>query len=85
MVPNFVQDFAKLTMTAIREFRWFFAGMAVFLALLVCWIIYLRYRLSKQMLENQFDLEKFRFEKQLLLESKAPQLLPNPAGETQEP
>jgi hypothetical protein len=85
MVPNFVRDFAKLSMTAIQEFRWFFAGAAIFLALLVVWIIYLRYRLSKQMLENQFNIEKFRVETQLLLESKTPQLLPNPASENNEP
>ena len=85
MVPNLVRDFAKLSLTAIQEFRWFFASTAVFLALLVIWIIYLRYRLSKQMLENQLNLEKFRVETQLLLESKAPQLLPNPASEHSEP
>jgi hypothetical protein len=84
IVPNFVQDFAKLSMTAIREFSWFFAGVAVFLALVVVWIIYLRYRLSRQMLENQLNLEKFRVEKQLLLESKPQQLLPNPGSETRE-
>jgi hypothetical protein len=85
MVPNLVQDFAHLGMTAIREYRWFFLGTAVFLALLVVWVIYLRYRLSKQMIENQFNLEKFRVETQLLLDSKAPQLLPKPVSETQEP
>jgi hypothetical protein len=85
MVPNLVEDFARLSLDAIREFRWFFAGAAVFLALLVVWIIYLRYRLSRQMLENQLDLEKFRVEKQLLLETKAPQLLPNPVNDFQEP
>jgi hypothetical protein len=84
IVPNFVQDFAKLSMTAIREFSWFFAGVAVFLALVVVWIIYLRYKLSKQMLENQLNLEKFRVEKQLLLESKPHQLLPNPGSDTRE-
>jgi len=83
MIPNFVQDFAHLSMTAIREFRWFFAGTALFLAALVVWIVYLRYQLSKQMLENQFNLEKFRVETQLLLESKAPQFLPNPMSDSQ--
>lgn len=85
MVPNLVQDFARLSLTAVREFQWFFVGVIGFLALLVIWIIYLRYKLSKQMLENQFNLEKFRVEKQLLLEAKSPQLLPNPASDTQEP
>jgi hypothetical protein len=85
MVPNFVHDFAKLSITAIQEFRWFFVGAAVFLALLVVWIIYLRYKLSKQMLDNQFNIDKFRVETQLLLESKAPQLLSNPVSENTEP
>jgi hypothetical protein len=84
IVPNFVEDFAKLSMSAIREFSWFFAGVAVFLALVVIWIIYLRYRLSKQMLENQLNLEKFKVEKQLLLEAKVPPLLPSPGTDTSE-
>jgi hypothetical protein len=84
MVPNLVQDFARLSLSTVREFRWFFAGTGVFLALLIVWIIYLRYRLSKQMLENQLDLEKFRVERQLLLEAKAPQLLPHPLNDSQE-
>jgi hypothetical protein len=85
MVPNFMHDFARHSMTAIREFQWFFGGMALFLALLVVWIIYLRYKLSKQMLENQLHLERFRVERQLLLESKPPELLPDPMSETHEP
>jgi len=84
MVPNLIEDFARLSLTAIREFQWFFLGAIIFLALLIVWIIYLRYRLSKQMLENQLNLEKFRVEKQLLLETKSPQLLPHPASDTQE-
>ena len=85
MVPNLVQDFAHLSLNAVREFHWFFLGMAVFLAGLVVWIIYLRYRLSKQMLDNQLDLEKFRVERQLLLEAKSPPLLPHPVNDVQEP
>lgn len=85
MVPNFMRDFAKVSMAAIQEFRWFFAATAVFLALLVVWIIYLRYKLSKQMLENQFNIEKFKVETQLLLESKSPRLLADSAGENREP
>ena len=84
MVPNLVRDFAQLGLNAVREFRWFFLGLAVFLAGLVVWIIYLRYRLSKQMLNNQLDLEKFRVEQQLLLAAKSPQLLPHPVNDVQE-
>lgn len=84
MVPNFLKDFATVSVAAIKEFQWFFLGLALFLAFLITWIIYLRYRLSKQMLENQLDLEKFRVEKQLLLESGSHPLLAGPVTETQE-
>jgi hypothetical protein len=84
MVPNFIQDFATVSIAAIKEFQWFFLGLALFVAFLIIWIVYLRYKLSKQMLENQLDLEKFRVEKQLLLETKTAQLLAAPVSETQE-
>jgi hypothetical protein len=85
IVPNFLQDFATVLMTAMREYKMFFLGSAIFLALLITWIIYLRYRLSRQMLENQLDLEKFRVERQLLIQRETPQLLPDPMNEAQEP
>ena len=73
------------SMTAIREYKWFFLGTAIFLALLITWIIYLRYKLSRQMLENQLDLEKFRVERQLLVQQEPAHLLPSPMNEAQEP
>jgi len=85
VVPNFLQDFASISMSAIREYKWFFVGTSVFLALLITWIIYLRYKISKQMLDNQLDLEKFRVEKQLLLQHDPSPLLPNTMNEAQEP
>jgi hypothetical protein len=84
IVPNFLQDFAKISMAAIREYRWFFLGTAVFLALLIIWMIYLRYRLSKKMLENQLELEKFRVERQLLIQKEPPALLTNQMSEANE-
>ena len=85
VVPNFLQDFASVTITAIREYKWFFLGTAIFLAMLITWMIYLRYKLSRQMLANQLDLEKFRVEKQLLLQHETPPLLPNTMNEAQDP
>lgn len=84
MVPNFLGDFVRISATAIREYKWFFLGSAVFLGLLLAWVIYLRYRLSRQMLENQLHIEKYRLEQQLLLEQRATPLLPNPVGDAQE-
>lgn len=84
MVPNFLGDFVRISATALREYKWFFLGSAVFLGLLLAWVIYLRYRLSRQMLENQLHIEKYRLEQQLLLEQRATPLLPNPVGDAQE-
>lgn len=85
IVPNFLQDFLRIAVAAIREYKMFFLGASIFLALLITWIIYLRYKLSRQMLNNQLDLEKFRFEKQLLIQSEPPPLLPDPMSEVHEP
>ncbi|NLI80691.1 MAG: hypothetical protein GX443_03250 [Deltaproteobacteria bacterium] len=84
MIPNFLGDFARIAAVAVRDYQWFFLGTAVFLGILILWVIYLRYRLSKQMLENQLHLEKYRLEQQLLLQRETPQLLPNPVSEAQE-
>ena len=75
MVPNFVGEFAKLSVKTIREFKWFFLGVCVFLGALICWVIYLRYKLSKQAIENEKDIEKYRLEIKLLEEKKDKQLL----------
>ena len=72
-------------MAAMREYRWLFVGTAIFLALIITWIIYLRYRLARQVLENQLHLEKFRVEQQLLVQRESPRLLSNPVNEAQEP
>ncbi len=84
MVPNFLGDFVRVSATAIREYKWFFLGSAIFLGLLLAWVIYLRYRLSRQMLENQLHIEKYRLEQQLLLEQRTTPLLPNAVGDAQE-
>lgn len=68
MIPNFVGDFGKMLLTVARENRWFVMGAACFVAAMIAWVIYLRYRLSRQMLDNQLNFEKFRLEKQLLLQ-----------------
>ncbi len=75
MVPNFVGEFAKLSVKTIKEFKWFFLGVSVFLGALICWVIYLRYKLSKQAIENEKDIEKYRLEIKLLEEKKDKQLL----------
>ena len=84
MVPNFLGDFFKISVVTIREFKWFFLGASMFIAFLVTWVIFLRYKLSKKMLENQLDIEKFRVEKQMLIQAESPRLLPGSINEAQE-
>lgn len=69
LVPDFMAAIARQILAFILQFKWFFLGLTVFAASLVVWIIYLRYKIQGKMMEHQVDLEKFRVEKQLLLES----------------
>ena len=62
----------------ISKYKWFFLGVFVFLASLFVWIIYLKYKISERMMDRQLDLEKFRVEKQLLLEQDNRLALPVP-------
>ncbi len=82
VVPNFLGDFAQGAVGLIREFRWFFLGAGIFTAVLVVWVIYLRYKLSKRMLDNQLDLEKYRV--QLITQDERPLLTTTPMSEVRE-
>jgi hypothetical protein len=84
IVPNFLGDLARISTTAIREYKWFFLGVSIFFALLTMWVIYLRYKLSREMLKNQSDLEKYRLEIQLLEYKKEQPLLPVTMNEAPE-
>ena len=85
IVPNFLGDIARVGMTAFREFKWFFVAAAAFLAAVILWVIYLRYRISQQMLRNQADLEKYRLKIELLEYKKSQALLPGSVNEAQDP
>jgi len=64
LVPEFLLNVVEIGVSAVREFTWVVVGLAVFLALIIMWVVYLRYRLSKYSLDNQFGLEKVRLEHQ---------------------
>jgi hypothetical protein len=85
IVPNFLGDIVRVTMTAFREFKYFFVAAAAFFAAVIVWVIYLRYRISQQVLRNQADLEKYRMKIELLEYKKSQALLPGPVNEAQEP
>jgi hypothetical protein len=75
MVPEFLLNLVEISITSFREFKWLFLGLGLFLVLLFMWVTYLRYRLSKHTLDNQFNLEKYRLQHQIPGPKEAP-LLP---------
>ncbi len=78
LVPDYVADAAGGLLATVVEFKWFFLGVCVFFASLVVWVILLRYRMSQRMMDRQMDLEKFRMEKQTMLEMKKLQTMALP-------
>ena len=66
LIPSFLGDVVRTCLAAVREYQLFFAGFSIFACAFLSWIVYLRYRLSKKMLDNRMEIEKFRIETQLL-------------------
>jgi hypothetical protein len=75
LIPSILGDMAKSFFGAVKDYPWFFVGVSTFAGGLLVWVIYLRYRLSRQMLENQVEIEKYRIEQQLLDRNPVPHLL----------
>jgi hypothetical protein len=79
LIPSILGDLVKSFFSSVKDYPWFFGGLAIFAGGLLVWVIYLRYRLSRQMLSNQMEIEKYRIERQLLEQSPAPPMLAAPA------
>lgn len=75
LIPSILGDMAQSLFNAVKEYPWFFMGVSGFVGGLLVWVIYLRYRLSKLMLTNQVEIEKYRIEKQILDQNSVPHLL----------
>ena len=75
LIPSILGDMAQSLFNAVKEYPWFFMGVSGFVGGLLVWVIYLRYRLSKLMLTNQVEIEKYRIEKQILDQNPVPHLL----------
>lgn len=67
MVPSFLGELVGLSAAALRDSGSLVGGVAVFLACFTLWIVYLRYRLSRRMMDYQYSLEKQRLEQQTQL------------------
>ncbi|MCU0587200.1 MAG: hypothetical protein MUF52_03505 [Syntrophobacteraceae bacterium] len=66
MVPSFLGELAVVSLSAIKESSWLLQSVAVFLAGFLLWVVYLRYRLSRRMMDYHFRLEQRRLERQPL-------------------
>jgi hypothetical protein len=75
LIPSILGDMATSFLGAVKDYPWFFIGASTFVGGLLVWIIYLRYRLSRQMLENQVEIEKYRIKQQMLDQNPVPHLL----------
>ncbi len=72
MVPNFLSELVEGGMNVIKENKWFALTPFVLLAVIALWIAYLRYRLSKRMMDHQFYLEKYRLDREAGIGDKLP-------------
>ncbi len=79
LIPSILSDMAKSFFGAVKDYPWFFIGASSFVGGLLVWVIYLRYRLSKQMLDNQVEIEKYRIKKQMIDQNPVPHLLTGPS------
>ncbi len=75
LIPSILGDMASSIFGAIKEYPLFFIGVSLFAGGLLVWVIYLRYKLSKQMLENQVHIEKYRIDRLMIEQNSVPQLL----------
>jgi hypothetical protein len=65
LIPDMVGNMARVSIDTVKEFKWFFLGVAMVAIGFLTWVIYLKYRLSQKFMEHQLELEKFKIEKQL--------------------
>jgi hypothetical protein len=60
MLPNFLAELVGLSINILRENKWFVLAPVIGLSAFIVWVVYLRYRLAKRMMDHQFTLERDR-------------------------
>lgn len=70
IVPNAVSEVTAKIILFLEQHPFFSAGLFLFIAGVILWTIYLRYRLSQEAVRCQFELAKMRLERRAL---KAPE------------
>jgi hypothetical protein len=81
LIPSFLGEVVGSCFAAVREYQIFFLGFSVFAGAFLTWIVYLRYKLSKRMLDNQMEIEKYRIQTNLLGQNPDLNRLEHIAGE----
>lgn len=72
LIPSWLGGLAKLSLATIEQFKWFFLGVTFVLAAFIFWIVYLRYKLSGKMIDNELELQKFKVERHLIEQQQTP-------------
>jgi hypothetical protein len=62
MLPNFVAELIGLSINILRENKWFVLAPVIALTAFIVWVVYLRYRLARRMMDHQFTLERYRLD-----------------------
>jgi hypothetical protein len=60
VVPNSLTYIGKIGIETLIRFKWVFLGVVGLIVVVALWLIYLRYRLAKQTIESQVEVEKYR-------------------------
>ena len=60
VIPNSLTYIGKVGIDTLIRFKWVVLGVSVLIVAVVIWLIYLRYRLAKQTIESQVEVEKYR-------------------------
>ena len=72
LIPSILGDLAASFPGAVKDYSFFFVGVAMFVGGLLVWVIYPRCRLSKQMISNEMEIEEYRIEKWMLADPVDP-------------
>ncbi len=62
IVPNVITYVGKASLENIVKYKWVFIPVAIAIAAIVLWIIYLRYLLAKKNIEAQTELHKYQIQ-----------------------
>lgn len=83
IVPNSLTYLGHVGIEFFTRFKWVYVGMVAIVVCIVLWIIYLRYKLAKQSIESQTEIQKHRLSLEYNSQLDAPLLLENSFGEDQ--